>query len=193
MKIRTPPLRMAFPALWEPDAIGEGQPAWGARFIIEPDSPMVQILDDAMEKVANEKWKAKGPTVLASLIKKGDVCFVKGEYANKDGEVYDGFHDNFYLGTRNPDAQPLVIDRDKSVLEKKHGRPYSGCKVIASVDIWAQDNQFGRGIRAKLLGVQFYEDGDAFAGGGVAKADDFENLAGGADDEAPEGDFDDLG
>uniref|UniRef100_T1HEF4 Uncharacterized protein n=2 Tax=cellular organisms TaxID=131567 RepID=T1HEF4_RHOPR len=46
------------------------------------------------------------------------------------------------------------------------------------------DNNFGKRINASLGGVQFLRDGDAFAGGGVATPDDFENMSEGADAEA---------
>uniref|UniRef100_UPI0025B91E9B ssDNA-binding protein n=1 Tax=Candidatus Symbiopectobacterium sp. TaxID=2816440 RepID=UPI0025B91E9B len=81
-------------------------------------------------------------------------------------------------------ARPLVIDRDRSALTAADGKPYAGCYVNATIDIWAMDNNFGKRINASLGGVQFLCDGDAFAGGGVATPDDFENMSEGADAEA---------
>lgn len=46
------------------------------------------------------------------------------------------------------------------------------------------DNNFGKRINASLGGVQFYRDGDAFAGGGVASEDDFDDVSEGADAES---------
>ena len=54
---------------------------------------------------------------------------------------------------------------------------------MAKVEIWAQNNKYGKGIRAELRGVQFYRDGDAFTAGGVAKADEFEDLSVDGDDD----------
>jgi hypothetical protein len=45
------------------------------------------------------------------------------------------------------------------------------------VEIWAQDNNYGKRINASLKGVQFVRDGDAFAGGGAASPDEFEDLS----------------
>ena len=54
----------------------------------------------------------------------------------------------------------------------------------AILDIWAQDNQYGKKVNAQLQGVQFFKDGDAFAGGGkAAAASDFTPIAEGADAE----------
>lgn len=45
------------------------------------------------------------------------------------------------------------------------------------IDVWAQDNNFGKRINASLGGVQFLRDGDAFAGGGVASEEDFDDIS----------------
>jgi len=94
--------------------------------------------------------------------------------------VYQGFEDAFYFTASN-DVRPTVLDRDKSPLIAADGRPYAGCYVNAVVEIWAQDNKYGRGLRAALKGVQFVKDGDAFSGGGTASPDDFADLSAGAD------------
>ena len=47
----------------------------------------------------------------------------------------------------------------------------------ASIELWAQDNSFGKRVNASLRGVQFLKDGDAFAGGGAASDDEFDDLA----------------
>ncbi|MDQ9777799.1 DUF2815 family protein, partial [Acinetobacter baumannii] len=49
-------------------------------------------------------------------------------------------------------------------------------------ELWCQDNNYGKRINASLRGVQFLKDGEAFAGGGIASEDDFEDLS--AADEA---------
>jgi hypothetical protein len=49
--------------------------------------------------------------------------------------------------------------------------------VNASIELWCQDNNYGKRINASLRGVQFLKDGEAFAGGGVANADEFDDLA----------------
>ena len=46
--------------------------------------------------------------------------------------------------------------------------------------VYAYDNK-GKGIGFSLGGVQFFKDGDAFTGGGVASTDDFDDISEGAD------------
>jgi hypothetical protein len=89
-----------------------------------------------------------------------------------------------YVSASNKVA-PLVVDKDKSPLSEASGRPYAGCYVNASLDIWAQDNSYGKRVNATLRGVQFFRDGDAFAGGAPASEDEFDDLSdtgGDADD-----------
>jgi hypothetical protein len=73
-----------------------------------------------------------------------------------------------------------VLDGLKNPLVAADGKPYAGCYVNTTVEFWAQDNSYGKGIRCTLLGVQFLRDGDAFSAGSVATPDDFEALAEGA-------------
>ena len=72
----------------------------------------------------------------------------------------------------------------RSPLVAADGKPYSGCHVNVIIDVWAQDNQYGKKINAQLQGIQFLRDGEAFSGGGVAAdQSDFEEITEGADAE----------
>ncbi|WP_244126983.1 ssDNA-binding protein, partial [Xylella fastidiosa] len=76
---------------------------------------------------------------------------------------------------------------DRTPLAAQDGRPYAGCYVNANIELWAQDNNYGKRINASLGGVQFLRDGEAFAGGGVASVEDFEDLSNVAELEDVEG------
>lgn len=175
-------VQIAFPALAEPQAIGDGEPAYGGRFIIKPDSPLVKEIDAAMLEVAKQKWKDDGPAVLDMLREEGKVCFEKKAYrSKKTGKVYDGFEGTYSLGARNPKAQPSVFNKygeqvtGKTAIEQAI---YSGALVNAKIELWGQDNSFGRRINCSLLGVMFAGDGERFGGGSApASADDFADLA----------------
>ena len=79
-------------------------------------------------------------------------------------------------------VRPTVVDRDRSPLTAQDGKPYSGSYVNVIIDVWAQDNSYGKRINAQLQGVQFVRDGEAFSGGGTsADASDFDEIADGAD------------
>lgn len=181
--------RLAFPAIWEKAAFAgdpDAQAAFSAKIIIDPaNKALVKSLDDAMADAAKAKWGNLGNDnkgapkwrgILDKLISDGKVCFVHGEYTDKNGDVYDGFEDMFYLSCRGQ-TKPTVVDRDRSPLTKDDGKPYAGCDVNVIVDIYAQDNAYGRRINCSMTGVQFVRDGDAFAASAPAKADAFADLS----------------
>lgn len=192
MKVVIKDVRHAFPNLNEPGTIpgSKGKPAWSDRLIIPKKHPAVREIEAAIEAVAEEKWGDKAPGILAKLYKDGEVAFSKEEYANKDGEVYAGFENAYHLGCRSEKVQPTCVDRDRTKLlgDEIDRRLYSGCYVVAHVDFWAQDNEFGRGVRAVLTGIQFFRDGDSFGGGRPSSADEFEDYSDGVDDD--DGDLD---
>ena len=132
-------------------------------------SAEVKKVEAEMMRVATEKWGAKGKEVLARLIKGGKTCLRDG-----DTKEYDGYAGMDYVTARNP-VKPSAFDKNGDETEKADGLIYSGCYVQARIELWAQDNKYGRRINAKLLGVKFEKDGDAFASGsGPAKATDFD-------------------
>ncbi len=173
---------LAFPALAEPQAIGDGEPAYGARFAIDPKSPLVGEIDAAMLAVAKQKWKEDGEAILDMLRSDKKVAFEKAAYrSKKTGKPYEGFEGTYSLGSRNAKTQPTVFDQYGAPVTTKSGIEqllYSGCRVNAKVEFYAQDNSFGRRINCSLLGVMFAGDGERFGGGSApASADDFAAFA----------------
>ena len=172
MKIRLNGVRLAFPDLFTARAVnGEGEPAFGATFLIAADDPQLEVIENTLEEVATDKWGPKAAAILKQLRAADKTCLHDGEAKSQ----YNGFAGCMYIAARSKE-RPLVIDADKSPLVAADGRPYSGCYVNASIDIWAMDNQYGKRIAASLKGVQFHRNGDAFTGGGAASADDFDDV-----------------
>lgn len=173
-------VRLAFPVLFEAKTVnGEGKPAFSASFLIDPADPQVEAINAEIDRIAKEKWGAKADTMLLAM-RKGD------KLALHDGDLksnYDGFAGNLYISSRNQ-VRPVVLDRDaRTELSAQDGKIYAGCYVNAIIDFWAQDNNYGKRVNATLHKVQFFKDGDAFAGGGMSN-EDFEDLAQGADAES---------
>ncbi len=177
MKIKLQNVRLAFPDIFEAKTVnGEGDPAFSATFLMAPDHPAIEKIRAAFEKLGKEKWGARWATVKKEIE-------TKDRLALHDGDTkadYAGFEGNMYISARNR-TRPLVIDRDKSPLTMADGKPYAGCYVHASIELWCQDNNYGRRINASLRGIQFYKDGDAFSGGGAASEDEFEDIEDGSD------------
>ena len=177
MKIKLSNVRLAFPTLWEAKTVnGEGKPAFSACFLIAPNDPQVKAINAAIDQVGQEKWGAKAAAQLAVARKADKVCLHDGDLK----ATHDGFAGVLYIRARNP-VRPTVVGADKAPLAEADGKPYAGCYVNAVIELWAQDNNYGKRVNATLMGVQFLRDGDAFAGGGVASDDDFDDVSSGAE------------
>lgn len=174
MKIILTRVRLAFPQIWEPAAFANdpnSQPAYSCSLLLPADDPQVDAINEAIDKAAFEQWAAKAKAILAQLRGADKVCIHDGDLK----QDYDGFAGHFFLSARNQ-SKPLIIDRDRKPLSKSDGKPYGGCYVNASLEIYAQDNKYGKRVNASLRGLQFVEDGDAFAGGAPAKPEEFDDL-----------------
>lgn len=178
---------LAFPALAEPQSYGDGDPAFGAKFPIEPGSPNQNLIEEAMLAEANAQWDDKGESVLKMLIEDGKVCFSKKVYrSKKTGDAYQGFEGKHYLSSRNASTQPTVFNQFGDQVTAKgeiERQAFSGAVVAASVEIWAQDNKWGRRINCTLRGVMLTGEGESFGGGSSpASSDEFAGLAKGKPD-----------
>lgn len=174
MIVKLSNVRLAFPQIFEAKPFqGAGHPSFTAMLLIDPvkQAALIDEVKKTMIAVAKEKWAGKADSVFASLKGTDKVCLRSGDTKSD----YSGFEGMMFLSTRSQN-RPLVIDRDKSPLTAADGRPYGGSYVNASIEIWAQDNGFGKRINASLRGLQFYKDGDAFAAGAPADESEFDAV-----------------
>jgi hypothetical protein len=167
MKIMLTDVRLAFPSLFKPQAFEGGTPSFGASLLMATNHKAVAEIRKAFTTLAKEKWGPKADAVLKSLAATDKLCLRSGDTK----EQYDGFAGNMFLSARSK-VRPLILNTDKTPLSEEDGKPYSGCYVNASIELWAQDNKFGKRINAQLRGVQFLRDGDAFGGGGSPASDE---------------------
>ena len=178
MRLMLRDVRLAFPNLWKATSpAGGGEAAFSASGIMPPNHKQMAELKAALKTLAKDKWGTKADAVYKALDAADKLCLHNGDSKSD----YDGYEGNFYVSTRSK-VRPSVFDQQRQELTEADGKPYSGCYVNMSIELWAQDNQYGKRINAQLRGVQFLRDGDAFAGGGrPADADEFDDL-GVADD-----------
>jgi len=174
MKITLKNVRLAFPALWEPKAVqGSTAKKYSASLILPMDHPQLAEIRKMLKAAATEKWSNKGEAVYKTLEATGKLCLRNGDTKPE----YEGFPGHMFISASS-NVRPSVFDRDRATLTADSGKPYSGCYVNASIEIWAQDNQYGKRINAQLRGVQFFKDGDAFAGGGrPADENEFDDVS----------------
>ena len=166
MKILLRDVRLAFPALWRRAVFGGEEGKFGATFLLNKTTQADQI------KVVSE-----GITTMCKADLKG-VKLPPDKLCLRDGDAseYDGFGGHMSLKASN-NGRPLVIHRDKSVITEDDGIIYAGCYVNAQINLWSQDNQWGKRVNANLLGVQFVRDGEPFGDGGrIARPDEFDTL-----------------
>jgi len=163
--------RLALPSIWQPFEEGG---KYNACLIIE-DQDVVERCEKAAKELINEKWRG------AIKSKKA----LKNYYLHdgEEKEQYEGFAGNMYISASNK-SKPTIVDRDgRTPLTEKDGRPYSGCWVFAYIQLWAQSNQWGKGVNATLRGLQFVADDTPFAGAPPMELDEFEELEPIGDDE----------
>ena len=110
----------------------------------------------------------------------------------RDGDTHPKADDEdagcMTVSAKNPKRVP-VLDPDAKPLAAATGRPKAGDEIIAKIELWAQDNRFGKRINASLLGVQFVAEGKSIGGGSEPSADGFTaakpELTEGDDDNEP--------
>jgi hypothetical protein len=96
----------------------------------------------------------------------------------KDGDEidYDGYEGMWAVKASNS-KRPTVLNRDRTPLVEDDDVLYAGCYVNGIIDLWYQNNNYGKRINANLLGLQFVKDGEPFGDGAkVASDDDFDVI-----------------
>jgi hypothetical protein len=200
VKLMLTDVRGSFLVLGEPKPYKEGDPArWSASALIPADSPQRKKVDAVLEQLAKEKWDKKWQTTLEAVKRDPKGCC----WADGNLKDFDGYADHWVLSAHRyqKDGRPLVFDQLKHPLYQqngiavpgKEGVLYSGCFINMHVEIWAQQNTNGKGIRATLLGVQLVRKGDSFGGGSMPDENDFTEMEVGADADAFGGGEGDLG
>lgn len=202
-------VRLSFPVLDDATEykLGDGKPRWGAVALVRIEDPQKALVDKAIQEVANEEWGAKATAYLANIFSDSKMCAWQPGARKSD---YDGYQGCYSLSSyrERKKGPPLVMLADQThvyyrgdpktipegtnpaacVLNREfpglEGKIYSGCYVNMQVEIWAQNNTNGKGIRSTLLGVQFWRTGDAFGGGRAPDQSAFPDMVEGADAES---------
>jgi co-chaperonin GroES (HSP10) len=157
-------VRLSFASLFKRATFGGEETKYEGTFLIDKETQADQIaeINTAIAAMMKEK-KAK--------LSPDRICFKDGDEID-----YDGYAGHMSIKASNA-KRPIVIDRDKSPLTEDDGRPYSGCYVNAVLELWFQDNTWGKRVNANLLAVQFAKDGEPFGEGGASvSVDDFDVI-----------------
>lgn len=173
-KIKLNNVRLSFPSLFHKAVFEGNETKFEATFLLDKDAHADVIKGIKSDIAKRIKEDLKGAKVSAERI-----CL-------KDGDDFDytGYAGCMSFKASN-NKRPLIIDRDKSPLTEDDNKLYAGCYVNAIVELWVQNNAYGKRINANLLGVQFFKDGEPFADGESGSVDDFDAF----DDDSGDDDF----
>ncbi|MBE0469618.1 MAG: DUF2815 family protein [Methyloprofundus sp.] len=172
MKIKLQNVRLSFPSLFRKAVFQGEETKYEATFLLDKELHADKIIEIQRAIAEKIKTELKGAKVSADKL-----CL-------KDGDeiAYDGYDGCWSLKASN-NKRPMVIDRDKSPLTEDDDKLYAGCYVNAVIELWAQNNGFGKRINANLLGVQFVKDGTPFSDSVTASVDDFDDFDAFGDDD----------
>jgi len=162
-KIKIKNARLSFPSLFK-KAVFNGQDGkYEATFLIpKSDKKTYQAIMDGIEELKKAN-KAK--------VSSDKLCI-------KDGDEieYDGYAGHWAVKASNS-KRPTVVNRDKTPIVEDDDIIYAGCYVNGVIELWFQNNSYGKRVNANLLGVQFVKDGEPFGDGAkVASEDDFDEI-----------------
>ena len=165
-KIKLNNVRLSFPSLFRKAVFNGEETKFEATFLLnkKEHADTIAEINAAIKEMIKDSFKG-------AKIPSDKLCM-------KDGgeSAYDGYEGCVSIKSSN-NKRPTVLDRDRSPLSEDDNRIYSGCYVNAVIDLWPQNNSYGKRINSNLLGVQFMKDGEPFgAGGQTAGADDFEDF-----------------
>ena len=162
-KIKVLNARLSFASLFRKATFGGEETKFEGTFLIPKSDPKVDEISAAIEALLKERNKGKP-------LSADKVCF-------KDGDTidYDGYAGQMSIKASS-NKRPMVIGTDRAPLTEDDGKIYSGCYVNAIIELWFQDNQYGKRVNANLLAVQFVKDGQPFGDGVTASVDDFDEL-----------------
>ena len=151
--------RLSYPSLVEPrKPLNQGgEPKFDATFLVAPNSPAAQQLQQAIQSVADEEF---GPNA-ARILSNGGSPLKRGDDKQNPPAGYAG---NLYITARSKmcpdlrDGNPKIMITDPAVIRERFK---GGYHVNAYVEIFAYQAKapsgavIKSGVGAMLLGVQF--------------------------------------
>lgn len=178
--------RLSFPHIFEKATYDGKETKYEATLLIsKDDEETIKKIKKAIHAALLEKFNTQ------EKIPKGITKGVRNCLRDGDDVEYDGYanHMSFKAGNSK---RPRTLGRDKRPVEADSGLLYAGCYVDVIVEIWVQDNQYGRRINANLMAVRHRADGEPFGAGVIPDGieDGFEELDEEPVAELDEGEYD---
>ena len=156
-------VRISFADLFKKGSFNGEETKYGATFLLNKEEHADSIAGIKAQIAELVKTNLKGAKLAADKL-----CLRDG-----DDVEYDGYAGCYSIKCSTK-KRPIVIDRDRSPLSEDDGKPYGGCYVNASIDLWVQNNAYGKRVNSTLLAVQFFKDGEPFSDGSTGDINDFD-------------------
>ena len=162
-KIKLNNVRLSFPSIFNKSEFNGQVGKFEATFLMNKESQAKMITDvESQIALIQKDNKAK--------VSPDKICLKDGEFVDYDG----------YAGCMSIKAgsnrRPTVLGRDKAPVVEEDNIVYAGCYVNAVIELWFQDNSYGKRVNCNLLGIQFAKDGDTFGAGDTDVSDDFDTI-----------------
>ena len=163
-KIKLNNVRLSFPSIFSKSEFNGVVGKFEATFLMDKEKQAKMIADiEAKIALIQKDNKAK--------VSPDKTCLKDGEFIE-----YDGYTGCMAIKAGS-NRRPTVIDCDKTPLVEEDGKPYAGCYVNAVLDLWFQDNSYGKRVNCNLTGIQFVKDGEAFGEGSSDATDEFDDIS----------------
>jgi hypothetical protein len=185
-------VRLSFPHLAEPqrqknEMTGKERISYNCELLMLPDHPGFQQFMKRYGEMALQKWGEHAQPVMQMVQAERKLrCYGRGEEKvnKKTFQPYDGYAGHVYI-TCGRDTPPQAIQDDGNPVDATNTmayqaitrRMYGGCRVNVAIKPWLQENQYGRGVRADLVAIQFAGDDKAFGEGAADVSPMFKPVA----------------
>lgn len=160
----------------------DGNKSYCAHLIIPESHPQMGAIQKLIRKVAENKFKGQADVVLKQLAAQDRLCIHRGDVSKPGQDAYKG---KLYISASSkikPRILATVGGINQEIDEDHDSAPYSGAWANVKINIWAQNNKWGKRINAGLMGVQFVRHDDRLSGAGrVASIEEFGLAASDAD------------
>ena len=151
-----------------------GTEYYGTQLLIDPNSESAKVLNATIEAVRTGAKLGK--------VKADRICVSDGddtEYPSHQGMMV------LRAARQAKKGRPLTVDNLLHPCVQEDNLLYSGAKARLRVNIWAQDNKWGKRINAELLVAQFIEHGDQIGGGMTPSVEGMEAVGDASNKEIP--------
>lgn len=150
--------RLSYAALFKPKAFkGEEDKAkYKTDVLIPKNDPGTPALLVALKAASDAAKKAKWGSEVKPI--SSDKVFLKDGASTGKPELAD-----FYIVTASESEAPALVKSDgKTEIVESDGLLYSGAWARVLINVWVQDNSYGKRLNANLRGVQFLKHDTRF-------------------------------